>query len=112
METNKIYNVDCLEFMKTMPDKSVDLVLTDPPYGIQYQSNMRTASKKFDKIENDDGDFRFYCYKQFSRILKDNSVAIIFCSFKNYADDWQCLSQYFDILNAIIWNKEGRNWRS
>ena len=34
MEVDKIYNTDCLEFMKTMPDKSVDLVLTDPPYGL------------------------------------------------------------------------------
>lgn len=31
---NKIYNIDCLEFMKTLPDKCIDLVLTDPPYGI------------------------------------------------------------------------------
>ena len=31
---NQIYNEDCLETMKRMPDKSIDLVLTDPPYGI------------------------------------------------------------------------------
>lgn len=31
---NKVFNEDCLETMKRMPDKSVDLVLTDPPYGI------------------------------------------------------------------------------
>jgi site-specific DNA-methyltransferase (adenine-specific) len=34
MELNKIHNIDCLEFMKTLPDKCIDLVLTDPPYGI------------------------------------------------------------------------------
>ena len=32
LETNKIYQGDCLEVMKTFPDKSIDLVLTDPPY--------------------------------------------------------------------------------
>lgn len=31
---NKIHNIDCLEFMKQVPDKYFDLVLTDPPYGI------------------------------------------------------------------------------
>jgi site-specific DNA-methyltransferase (adenine-specific) len=31
---NKIHHADCLEFMKQLPDKSIDLVLTDPPYGI------------------------------------------------------------------------------
>ena len=34
IELNKIYNIDCLEFMRSMPDKSVDLVVTDPPYEI------------------------------------------------------------------------------
>ena len=30
----KIYNKDCLEFMKEIPDGSVDLIVTDPPYDI------------------------------------------------------------------------------
>ena len=34
IELNKIYNEDCLETMKRMADKSVDLVLTDPHYGV------------------------------------------------------------------------------
>ena len=36
MEVNKIICGDCLEVMKSMPDKCVDLVLTDPPYGVNY----------------------------------------------------------------------------
>jgi len=34
IEINTIYNCDCLEAMRLMKDKSIDLVLTDPPYGI------------------------------------------------------------------------------
>ncbi|MBS6151884.1 MAG: site-specific DNA-methyltransferase [Campylobacter gracilis] len=34
LELNKIYNTDCLEFMHSMPDSCVDLVVTDPPYEI------------------------------------------------------------------------------
>ena len=34
LELNQIYCGDCLDLMREMPDKSVDLVLTDPPYGI------------------------------------------------------------------------------
>lgn len=34
-ELNKVHCVDCLEAMRLLPDKSVDLVLTDPPYGIK-----------------------------------------------------------------------------
>lgn len=34
MSEYKLYLGDCLEYMKTMPDKSVDAVITDPPYGV------------------------------------------------------------------------------
>lgn len=49
IELNKIHNMDCLEFMKTVPDKYFDLVLTDPPYGINISSNpIRQKHKKKD----------------------------------------------------------------
>ena len=32
-EVNKLYNVDCLELMKDIPDKSIDAIITDLPYG-------------------------------------------------------------------------------
>ena len=32
MELNKLYNIDCLEGMKHIPDGSIDLIVTDPPY--------------------------------------------------------------------------------
>lgn len=104
---NKVIQGDCLEVMKRMPDKCVDLVLTDPPYGIDYQSNMRVWSKKFDKIENDNNSSRFEAYKEFHRLMKDNTVAVVFCSFKNYADDYMELARLFSIKNAIVWNKGG-----
>lgn len=34
IELNQAFNMDCFEFMKELPDKCIDLVLTDPPYGI------------------------------------------------------------------------------
>ena len=104
---NQIVCGDCLEMMRLIPDKCVDLVLTDPPYGIDFQSNMRTQSVKFDKLENDDNNFRFKTYPEMFRILKDNSVAIIFCSFKNYADDYKEIERLFSIKNCIIWDKGG-----
>lgn len=32
IELNKIYNMDCIEYMKKLPDKCIDLIITDPPY--------------------------------------------------------------------------------
>ena len=45
LEVNKIYNADCLELMKQLPDKCIDLVLTDPPYGIKMAKNTNICSK-------------------------------------------------------------------
>jgi DNA modification methylase len=41
---NKVINMDCLEAMKMIPDKCVDLVLTDPPYGINFGSEKESMS--------------------------------------------------------------------
>jgi site-specific DNA-methyltransferase (adenine-specific) len=42
---NKIIHSDCLEIMKELPDNSVDLVLTDPPYGIGIDGQKKSFSK-------------------------------------------------------------------
>ena len=47
-------SVDYEDVHKLMDNKIADLVNTDPPYGVNYQSNMRTKSEKFDIIKNDD----------------------------------------------------------
>ncbi len=43
IELNKIYNEDCLVGMKKIPDNSIDLILTDPPYIISKKSNFATG---------------------------------------------------------------------
>ena len=46
LELNHIYQGDCLPLMREMPDKSVDLVLTDPPYGIGDKLAIGGATKR------------------------------------------------------------------
>ena len=43
---NKIHLGDCMDFLKKLPDKSIDLVLTDPPYGIGFGEFNRTNKMK------------------------------------------------------------------
>lgn len=107
MELDVIYNQDCLEGMKLLPDNCIDLVVTDPPYGIKYKSNYRTKSEKFSHLQNDDNDMRFLSYQEIHRVLKQDSVAVVFASWKNFAKDFVELEKLFDIKNCIIWWKHG-----
>jgi site-specific DNA-methyltransferase (adenine-specific) len=76
-----IYHGDCLDIMPTLADKSVDMILTDPPYGMKYQSARRTATPQFDKIENDDTvDWLPVLLKECWRVLKDDSHVYMFCN--------------------------------
>lgn len=47
MKTNIIYNEDCIQGLKKLPDKSVDCIITDPPYGV---------GKKYDKFKDNIGE--------------------------------------------------------
>ena len=108
MELNKIYNEDCLEGMKRIPDGSVDLIVTDPPYLINYKTGYRKdkAHRFNDVILNDDNEQLITDYvKECYRILKEDTAMYLFCSshkvdfFKNE------LESLFSIKNMIIWVK-------
>ena len=49
IERNKIYNMDCLEGMKQIPDNHIDLILTDPPYGIGETNERNLSRDKWSK---------------------------------------------------------------
>jgi len=70
MKTNIIYNEDCIEGMKRLPDNSIDLLLTDPPYGI--------GIAKWDKR-----DYYDFLFNESIRILKEGRYAFIFSTKKN-----------------------------
>lgn len=107
MNDCKLYNGDCLELFSSIPDNSVDMVLTYPPYGINYYSNYRVKSDKFDFLKNDNNDSRFLAYKELERVLKPDCVCIVFASWKNYHKDFLELDKLFDIKNVIVWWKHG-----
>ena len=99
---NKIHQADCLEFMKTMEDNSIDCVITDPPYnaGMEYKN---------DNFEPDE-------YKKFThnylseckRILKDDGNLIIIIGIKYFEPVFNELSKLF-IYNwqFVLWKSNG-----
>jgi site-specific DNA-methyltransferase (adenine-specific) len=85
-ELNKIYNEDCLEGMKRIPDGSIDMILCDLPYG--------TTACKWDTIIPFEP-----LWEQYERVIKSNGVIALFGSepfstklrmsnFKLYRYDW------------------------
>ena len=104
MESITLWQGDCLELMKNIPNGSVDLVLTDPPYGIDFQSNFR--KNKFNKIENDtavNAEFLDEC----KRVLKDTGAFYCFTRWDVYPSWIEQISKRFKVKNCIVWFKRG-----
>lgn len=96
-------STDALNINILMDGKTADMIFTDPPYGYEYQSNMRTKSKKFDVLKNDDK------ILEFMPAIKDICKGFIFiCTTWKVLDKWLSLfNKYYDLTNMIIWDKGG-----
>ena len=111
LELNTIHHGDCLDIMKLIPDKSIDLVLTDPPYFINYKTNHR-QDKGHDFCTAIFGDTKKDILPNFIseafRIMKNDTAMYMFCSF-DHVDFFKIeLEKFFTIKNMIIWVKN--NW--
>ena len=88
---------------KLMDGQKADMVFTDPPYGVNYQSNWRNnkSENKFDILQNDN---KFLDFKP-NLILhtKENSAWFIWTSHQVYPIWRDMYEEYY--LNTIIWNK-------
>jgi site-specific DNA-methyltransferase (adenine-specific) len=103
---NEIVNMDWKEAIKQVPDKSIDLVVTDPPYGINYQSRKRKFKHK--RIQNDDNlDWLESWVIELKRVCKDEAHLYIFCSWHNIEIFKVKVGAYFNVKNILIWEKNG-----
>jgi site-specific DNA-methyltransferase (adenine-specific) len=99
-----LFNNDCLKVLPTIPDNSIDLVLTDPPYGMNYQSGRRKI--KHNKITNDNSiDWLYFSLKEFNRVLKENSHCYIFCSIHYLTKFIDYAKESFKLKDILIWEK-------
>lgn len=98
----QLHNNDCIEVMRSMPDNSVDLIATDPPY---FKVKNEAWDRQWDKptcfLNWLDGIFA-----EFHRILKPNGSLYVFAS-PQMAARVECkVSEQFNVLNNIRWVKE------
>lgn len=84
IELNKIYNEDCLEGMKRIPDKSIDCIICDLPYG--------TTSCKWDKIIPFER-----LWEQYNRIIKKIGQLFYFPAARSLIKLYQVCLNYIGI---------------
>ena len=102
-----LFNRDCLEVMKGIENNSVNLIVTDPPYLINYSRHVK-GHRFENKILNDNNpelisEYIRECY----RILKDNSAMYMFASHKTVDFFKQELEGAgFNVKNMIVWDKQ------
>lgn len=70
MEIDRIYQGDCLELIKQLPDKSIDCIICDPPYEVLNKNN---KDAQWDRIIPFDE-----LWQQYERVAKDNAAIILF----------------------------------
>ena len=108
---------DCLEVMRSMPDKSVDAVITDPPYNISKDNNFHTMnSAKRQGVDFGDWDKEFDLFswiEPYTKLLDANGSIIIFCSFRyisHIVDELErCNMVVKDVIKWIKTNPMPRN---
>ena len=70
IELDRIYNMDCLEGMKAIPDGSVDAVICDLPYGVLHKNNPNAQWDRMIPMEP--------LWEQYKRVIKDNGAICLF----------------------------------
>jgi modification methylase len=113
---NQILAGDCIEHMRALPDKSIDMIFADPPYNLTLGGDLlRPDNSKVDAVNDDWDKFdSFASYDSFSkawlaearRILKDDGTIWVIGTYHNIFRVGTTLQDLgFWMLNDIIWRK-------
>lgn len=110
-ERYKLINDDCFSALKNIPDNSIDLILTDPPYNIAKYS---TGNLKFDWRADRNNDLAEWdleplqpieLLKEFKRILSPQGNIFIFCSYNLIGEYHKVFDTEFDTFQFMVWHK-------
>lgn len=108
---DNIKNGNSLEILETLENGCIDVVLTDPPYGISYVSNRSMFDEAITKrgLLNDGKDEAFDLLDKTCEILQrktaNNAHLYFFCSWNVFSSFESIISKYFTIKTPIVWDK-------
>lgn len=100
-----LYCGDCREILPLFPDKSFDLCLTDPPYGIDLQPQRGLTESIAGDLRSEAIELWRATIPQAYRVLADNTSAFFWFGWSEA--DWTkaALAEWFDIKGCIVWKK-------
>ena len=104
---------DCLEYMKLIPDESIDLIVTDPPYRVTSRGSAGNSGGMLQKDINKKGQvFSFNninCQEyapEFFRVLKDGSHCYVMTNHINLINMLNVFTNCgFHFIKCLIWDK-------
>lgn len=103
---SQLIHGNCLDVIDKLPENSIDICFTDPPYGIEYQSNRRLDKSKWKpKIKNDEEPFIDWIKPLYSK-LKDGGRLICFYRW-DVQDAFldEIIDAGFNVKSQIVWDK-------
>ena len=109
---NSMYCGDCLQLMKEIPDESVHLIITDPPFGIKFRAKRVNYNRTADRVLEGYNEIPQGTYAEFSRnwliqayrILHQTGSLYVFSGWNNLKDILNALDEVgFVTINHIIW---------
>ncbi len=100
-----IYNASAEEILPSLPAASVDLILTDPPYGISYRSRARHGRMPIQIRNDEDLNALRGVLPLADRLLKDDRHVYIFAAPSRIGEAVDAIQLYWRIKNQIVWDK-------
>ena len=109
---NNIYNCDCIQGMKSVPKNKIDLVITDPPFAINFRAKKANYNRKqshvlegYNEISAENYyDFTLEWMSQVHRILKESGSMYLFSGWNNLKEILMAIDDVgFHLVNHIIW---------
>ncbi|MCB2198065.1 site-specific DNA-methyltransferase [bacterium] len=102
-----VFKGNNMDVLGSMPDETVDLILTDPPYNINYASNRRVKNRKYKPLANDNtGDWIPDFAREAYRVLKNDRHLYCFCRHDTYPEFIAALQDAgFKLKRTLIWVK-------
>jgi len=99
---DRIINGNCIDVMRSLPWASVDFILTDPPYLVNY----RDRSGRNIANDNGDGAWLKPAFRQMHRVLRPNSLCVSFYGWNKvdlFMDAWK--EAGFSVVGHLVFRK-------